>query len=569
MRHIPPSAVLFSLFLVATACSDDQAITDADATSQDGDRQRDGGQRSDGATTDAVDAGTEDVAADRPIETAPDDGSTEEIVESDAPDTVDATDADETECYTPADLPTVSLVEDGRYRYIESLEFPNLLPRDIRVYLPADYDGDSAERYPVLYMHDGQNLYRDEDSSYGEWTVDETLDALTVSGVVSPTIVVGVDNTAERMTDYSPDFDPGYGMGGKGDDYADFLVELVKPLIDSHFATRCNRANTHIAGSSMGGLISLHTYMRHPDVFGGVAALSPSLWWHDGVAMEHFEAFDGRLPRRLWIDGGSLEGASPGSGVVPALTTNIRRVRDVALERGMMLGESLGFLEDPGAAHNEYAWANRLDSILWFLLSDQRPADLGIDRVSLFSYAETLQLGSVPSRTTVAFEARHGGWVRLTWPNSAVSFESLATSVLAIDAQGTVSAVAEGSGEIKATFQGQSAQTEITVETPSVGDITFSVVVPGDTPPGDTIYVAGSIPELGEWLPNGQPLTLVGDRWEATVAIPLDSTFEFKITRGIWETVEKYADGSERPNRRWSVVEDATIDITVESWADR
>ena len=559
MRNIVLVVVGALTIAAATDCSDESVATDASTVTADRGRTED----FDTAVQDLA----EDAESDPEMVTDPSDLDAELSSE----DTADATgdESGEQACVVPADLPSVSIITDGRYRYIEALEYPNLLPRTIRIYLPDGYRADSTEGYPVLYMHDGQNLFRDEDSAYGEWRVDETLDGLTASGAVPPTIVVGVDNSDERMVDYSPDFDPGYGFGGKGDDYADFLVELVKPLVDTHFATRCGRTSTSIAGSSMGGLISLHTYMRHPHVFGGVGSVSPSLWWHDGVAMDNFEDFDGRNPARLWLDGGSLEGASPGSGVVPPLITNIRRVRDVAIDRGMVVGESLGFLEDPGAAHNEHSWANRLDSILWFLLSDQRPANLATDSISLFVYDDSLELLSVPNRTTVAVETQHGS-VRLTWPNADVELESAEPTVAAVDSQGTVSAVGSGDTEIVAVLRGQTARAPVTVFSQETASVTFSVDVPVNTPPSDTVFVAGSIPELGEWQPNGLALNRAGDQlWEITIPLPATTTFEFKITRGIWDTVEKYADGSERPNRRWSVTPGETVEVTVERWADR
>ena len=182
------------------------------------------------------------------------------------------------------DLPAVQMVEDGRYWHLGPMSYPGLLDRVVDVYLPVDYDSDPQARFPVLYMHDGQNLFDPMQAAFGvAWEVDETLDALTAAGHVPACIVVGVHNTAGRMEDYTPDVDPTYG-GGAGDLYADFLAEVLKPVIDAHFRTQPGRETTAVMGSSLGGLISLHIFTRHPDVFGRVGAVSPSLWWNDGWA---------------------------------------------------------------------------------------------------------------------------------------------------------------------------------------------------------------------------------------------------------------------------------------------
>lgn len=111
-----------------------------------------------------------------------------------------------------------------------------LAPRRVRVYLPADYDSAPGRDYPVLYLHDGQNLF-DDDAPFGEWQVDETLDALVARGDLEGVLAVGIDNTPERVAEYTPDVDPQYG-GGRGDAYLRALVERLKPWVDFHFRPR-------------------------------------------------------------------------------------------------------------------------------------------------------------------------------------------------------------------------------------------------------------------------------------------------------------------------------------------
>lgn len=148
--------------------------------------------------------------------------------------------------------------------------------RRIWVYTPPDY-ASSKKKYAVLYMHDGQNVFDNATSFAGEWGVDETLDSLSARGDRG-VIVVGIDNGgAHRIPEYHPWKHPQYG-GGEGDAYVDFLVKTLKPYIDAHYRTRPDRVNTAIAGSSMGGLISLYAALKYPNVFGKAVVFSPSLW---------------------------------------------------------------------------------------------------------------------------------------------------------------------------------------------------------------------------------------------------------------------------------------------------
>src|SRR5690606_34357272 len=165
----------------------------------------------------------------------------------------------------------------GNVRRLAAVRSPELgNERDVFVYLPPSY-ATSGRHYPVLYMQDGQNLFDDDLSFAGAWHVDETMEALAAEGIEA--IVVGVSNIAEaRLDEYSPFVDPRQG-GGRGDEYLAFLTATLKPLIDAQFRTRREAEWTAIAGSSMGGLISLYALLHRPDVFGAAAAMSPSLWF--------------------------------------------------------------------------------------------------------------------------------------------------------------------------------------------------------------------------------------------------------------------------------------------------
>ncbi len=146
--------------------------------------------------------------------------------------------------------------------------------KKIWVYLPKDYSA-SAKKYPVIYMHDAQNLFDATTSYVGEWNVDETLDSINAQ-----VIVIGIEHGGEkRMEELTPYPNPKYA-GGKADAYLDFIIKTLKPRVDSTYRTKTNTKNTAIMGSSLGGLVSFYAALKYPEVFGKVGCFSPSFWFN-------------------------------------------------------------------------------------------------------------------------------------------------------------------------------------------------------------------------------------------------------------------------------------------------
>lgn len=149
--------------------------------------------------------------------------------------------------------------------------------KSIWVYLPADYQTATGKRYPVIYMHDGQNLFDAARSSFGEWQADETIDSITAA-IGRSAIVVGIDNDpVKRMNEYNPYSNQRFGTG-EGDAYLSFITNTLKPYVDSNLRTLADAEHTAIAGSSMGGLISLYALIKHPETFGCAGIFSPAFW---------------------------------------------------------------------------------------------------------------------------------------------------------------------------------------------------------------------------------------------------------------------------------------------------
>jgi predicted alpha/beta superfamily hydrolase len=230
--------------------------------------------------------------------------------------------------------------------------------RYVDVYLPDSYDA-GRRRYPVVYMQDGQNLSDPAIAFAGNtWHLNEGLAWLFARGIEP--IVVGVHNTMGRLAEYSPFPDPRHG-GGDAERYARFLIDTVKPRIDAIYRTRRDRDATVIAGSSMGGLVSLFVFFRRPSPFGRAAVMSPSIWFGERKILDFVET--ARLTRgRLYLDVGTAEGDDT--------LRNTRALNRLLRARGYRR-DTLRYIEAEGHQHREADWAWRLPQALEFLLRER------------------------------------------------------------------------------------------------------------------------------------------------------------------------------------------------------
>ena len=252
----------------------------------------------------------------------------------------------------------------GNIRVLSGVHSPQLgNTRDIHVYLPPSYR-ESGRHYPVIYMHDGQNLFDATTSFAGEWHVDETFERLSAEGIEA--IVVAIPNLgAQRTHEYSPFADPHRG-GGRGEAYVEYVVRTVKPLVDARFRTRHEPTHTGIMGSSLGGLISLYAFFRHQDVFGFAGVMSPALWFADRAIFNyvaHVNAWTGKI----YIDIGTAEGRFQ----VRNVRLMVRLLRRSASRPRL----NVLFVQEKGAGHNEAAWSGRFERAVRYLLP-KAPRDL-------------------------------------------------------------------------------------------------------------------------------------------------------------------------------------------------
>ena len=234
--------------------------------------------------------------------------------------------------------------------------------RDLVVYLPPSYASRPERRYPVLYMHDGQNVFDPHTSFAGHWHAGAALAYHAGKGLEM--IVVAIPNMGtRRLLEYTPHRDVIRGGGG-GDRYLSFLVETVKPLIDGKLRTARGPESTAIVGSSLGGLISLYALLRSPWTFGAAGVISPALWFADGRIFDFVSELEG-VEGRVHLDIGTHEG--------PDALEDTRRMRDLLAHAGFTPGVNLSYYEDAGARHTERAWARRFRKVLPFLFGAPLP----------------------------------------------------------------------------------------------------------------------------------------------------------------------------------------------------
>ena len=234
--------------------------------------------------------------------------------------------------------------------------------RTLRLYLPPSY-AQGERRYPVIYMHDGQNLFDDATSYAGEWGVDETLNELARSHGFEA-IVVGIDNgQAKRMNELNPWENPRFGKA-EGAAYMAFIVDVVKPYVDARYRTRSDAQSTAIIGSSMGGLISHYAIHRYPQIFGKAGVFSPSYW----IAPQVYDETSRQgLPStsRIYLYMGGKEGDSD--------LPNVRRMHGLLAERAGS-GPALRLSVNPQGEHNEAAWRAELpQALVWLFELKPRP----------------------------------------------------------------------------------------------------------------------------------------------------------------------------------------------------
>lgn len=246
----------------------------------------------------------------------------------------------------------------GTVRYHRALKGAGIKDRDMVVWLPPGYEAEQMWRYPVIYMHDGQNIFDPVTSSFGvDWSIDETLDDLIKKKALEPVIVVGIYNTSDRMKEYTP--------GDKGTAYMNFIVKTVKPFIDSTYRTRPDRKNTIVGGSSAGGIMSFMLVWEHPDVFSKAICMSPAFKSLSSGGWDYTRVVQSSSGNKkhifFYMDNG---GVGLDSQLQPGIDAMIAALK----AKGYEEGKDFIFVQDPAAKHFEADWAKRFPRALVMVL---------------------------------------------------------------------------------------------------------------------------------------------------------------------------------------------------------
>ncbi len=286
-------------------------------------------------------------------------------------------------------------ISGGTIKHFENFSSKFISPRNIDIWLPDDYD--KNEKYAVLYMHDGQMLF-DSTATWNkqEWGVDETMSRLIKEKKIRKTIVVGIWNTKDRHSEYFPQkpfeslpksFQDSLILhssrnGGtalfsspvQSDKYLKFITAELKPFIDSNFSTITGKEDTFIAGSSMGGLISMYALCEYPEIFGGAACLSthwPGIFTivNNPVPDAFYNYLKKNLPdpsdHKIYFDYGTK--------TLDSLYEPLQNQVDLIMKEKGFSNKNWTTLKFDGENHSETSWKRRLYIPLMFLLGNEKP----------------------------------------------------------------------------------------------------------------------------------------------------------------------------------------------------
>jgi predicted alpha/beta superfamily hydrolase len=235
--------------------------------------------------------------------------------------------------------------------------------REIVVYVPPGYEEESGRAYPVLYMHDGQNLFDGRTSFIRgrTWEMREQADAAIERGAAEPLVIVGIYNGGDRrLAEYTPDRDWQMG-GGEAANYGLMLTRELMPWVAERYRVRREREATGMGGSSLGGLLTLYLGLRYAEHFGRLAVLSPSVWWNHKSILGYLNE---RAPQigekpRIWLDVGTGEGRRT--------LDNAEQLNRRLMANGWRPNKDMHFESVEGGTHDEASWATRVQSMLRFL----------------------------------------------------------------------------------------------------------------------------------------------------------------------------------------------------------
>lgn len=419
--------------------------------------------------------------------------------------------------------------------------------RDMFIYLPPSYHMNEQQRYPVLYMHDGQHVFF-ADQKGESWDVHTIVDRLVAQGKIKEIIVVAISHIEDaRIAEYmhaNPQGHNIFNTTNQGELYEEFLVREVKPYIDTTYRTLTGKEHTALMGSSAGGLVSYNIGFRQSDTFGMIGALCPFFVSVDANTMEDrwlSHVYTEKKDLKIWMDVGDAEGFT-------VMEKHVRQVADVLIKIGYRPGEDFMYYYAVGSGHSQKDWAARVHAPLIYFFGDiGKPVRLelhGPEAVGLQG----------PARTLNAIVHFDSGFM-MTDLNA--KYEVADSGLLDITTDGKLLPKQTGKTRVTYRYEHLTSSLELGV-VPYISrtaTVNVFVKVPAATPLTDRLYAGIELPMIHDRLYGG------------TFSVPRDMSFEFRISRGMGKhETDRY--GQEVPYRKFTVTDGLILNYVVENWID-
>lgn len=317
--------------------------------------------------------------------------------------------------------------------------------RKIRVYLPPSYSEKNSKKYPVLYIHDGQNVFDDSQSFSGiSWKLHQKAEYLIKNKIIDELIIAAVDNMGEeRLSEYAHQdgFYKGEKVKAKALKYQRFLIEELMPYLEEKYRIKKGAANTALMGSSMGGLVTLNIALKRPDIFAKAAVMSPSLWWGTNTALEKLKSFNFKnLNSKIWLDVGEAENTF--ANFTEEFLAELKKIKnDYKL--------NLIYYQAADAVHNEAAWAQRVHCpLIYFFAKKARIEKIEIKGKGIIKLNNNNKYRLNPV-------VNYSNSFKMTALNG--EFSSLTPELLTVNNLGSLKIKKRGLASVAYNFQGHSA----------------------------------------------------------------------------------------------------------------
>lgn len=420
--------------------------------------------------------------------------------------------------------------------------------RKIRIYLPPSYSYQKDKFYPVLYVHDGQNLFEAAESYSGEsWNLHQTADYLIREKMIEEIIIVGVDNMgSERLSEYAHQngFYKGEKVKARGPKYEKFFIQELMPFVEEELRIKKGSENTALMGSSMGGLVTFNIGLKRPELFSKLAVLSPSLWWGNSSALDKLKSYDYQgLNSKIWLDTGDAEGKF--MSFSEQIIAELRKIKN-------KFGLDLIYYQAADAVHTESAWAARVHSpLLYFFgkIGEIKKIDL-IGRNKIAVKGPKVRINPV-----ITYDS--------SFKMSALEgeFKSLSPDILKTNRNGTLFPQKKGAAKIEFNFSGHKAVKEIKVIERLSSQVKVKIYLQYKGQNNiDELYLAVNDPQ------EVKMRHLDNSYYSASLNLKRDEVLNFKFTLGSWHNVEKDNKGRDVESHFIKADEDKTLYFEVENF---